>query len=416
MKKLRILCIILVVCFLVMLPVGCKTASETTAAAAASGETTAVTTAAAETTAVVKSGPVSVQVLDVAGEEPMAKASILQFAKDNPDLITYLDYFPASAPEVATKIQAEQKGGSLTTILVFAGFEGMEAGVKQGVYEELIPKYQDQLSGVMDSLTEEGKIGFDAAAGFGIPHVCSPGGPMFTYNPDKIKPEDVPTTPQELLDWAKANPGKFTYPRPSNSGAGYEWLQGIPYLLGEAEPAGDPANWTLVWPYLQELGKYIDYYPTGSAIAYKELAEGTRYILAVHVGYETNTRVLGTLPLNFKQTWFKNSVWVLDTNFMCIPKGLDEARTNIALKLMAYLDSPEQQIYTFDGGFMYPGPAIKGVTLDMAPQESRDALQAVITPEVLDAIATIPKVAPLPVDYLIKAFDMWDKQVGSQSK
>jgi putative spermidine/putrescine transport system substrate-binding protein len=267
----------------------------------------------------------------------------------------------------------------------------------------------------MDSLTPEGKIGFDAVAGYAIPHVCSPGGPMFTYNPDKIKPADVPTTPAELLAWAKANPGKFTYPRPSNSGAGYEWLQGIPYLLGEKEPAGDPANWTLVWPYLEELGKYIDYYPTGSAIAYKELAEGTRYILPVHVGYETNTRVLGTLPLNFKQTWFKNSVWVLDTNFMCIPTGLDAARTNIALKLMAYLDSPEQQIYTFDGGFMYPGPAIKGVTIDMAPQADRDALKAVITPEVLNAIETIPKVAPLKVDYLIKAFDMWDKLVGSKS-
>ncbi len=45
------------------------------------------------------------------------------------------------------------------------------------------------------------------------------------------------------------------------------------------------------------------------------------------------------------------------------------------LALINHLLKPEAQAATYDKGYFYPGPAIKGITLDMAPQESRDVLK-----------------------------------------
>ncbi len=52
---------------------------------------------------------------------------------------------------------------------------------------------------------------------------------------------------------------------------------------------------------------------------------------------------------------------------MCVPKGVSDEKLAVLLDLMSYLLTKEQQAYTYDEGYFYPGPAVKGVTLDMAP-------------------------------------------------
>lgn len=360
-----------------------------------------------------KGKPTKIVILDPAGELVMVQQSLDSFKAQNPTLVSDIEVIPASAPETTTKIQAEQAAGNLITTFVFTGYDGLCGGMEAGVYEEILPQFKDQLPGLEESFTEASKLQFAMSKGYGIPHACSPGGPMTTYNPDRIK--NPPKTAEELLAFAKANPGKFMYPRPSNSGAGYAWLQGIPYLLEEKDPK-NPRSWEKVWPYLEEIGKYIDYYPTGSALCYKEFNEGTRWIITTAVGYETNQRVMGAMPAHFKRNFFTNLHWISDANFICIPKGLDEARKNVSLKLLAYLLTREQQAYTYDDGFMYPGPAIKDVPLSLAPKETQDKLNAVITPDLTNAITDFPTEAPLGSKELVEAFDMWDRLVGSKKK
>ncbi len=357
--------------------------------------------------------PTKIVILDPAGEQQVSQISLDAFKAKNPKLVSDIEVIPASAPETTTKIQAEQAAKNLITTFVFTGYDGMCGGIETGIYEQILPQFSSKLPGLEASFTDAAKLQLGMVKGYGIPHTCSPGGPMTTYNPARIA--NPPKTAEELLAFAKANPGKFMYPRPSNSGAGYAWLQGIPYLLGETDPT-HPANWTKVWPYLEEIGKYIDYYPTGSALCYKEFNEGTRWIITTAVGYETNQRVLGAMPKTMTQNFFTNLKWVSDANFICIPKGLDEARRNLSLALTAFLMTPEHQAYTFDDGFMYPGPAIKNVPLSMAPKESQTRLNAVLTPALLDAITKFPTVAPLGTKELVEAFDMWDKLVGSKKK
>ncbi|MGP4854925.1 extracellular solute-binding protein, partial [Klebsiella pneumoniae] len=73
-----------------------------------------------------------------------------------------------------------------------------------------------------------------------------------------------PTTAEELLAWAKANPNRFFYGRPANSGPGRTFLMGLPYILGDKDPMDPEKGWDKTWAYLKELGNYIEYYPAGT--------------------------------------------------------------------------------------------------------------------------------------------------------
>ena len=74
----------------------------------------------------------------------------------------------------------------------------------------------------------------ELAGDYGIEVTFMPAGPLLEYNPDKVK--QVPTTPQELLAWCKANPNRLIYARPANSGPGRTFVMGLPYLLGDKDP------------------------------------------------------------------------------------------------------------------------------------------------------------------------------------
>ena len=84
----------------------------------------------------------------------------------------------------------------------------------------------------------------------------------------------------------------------------------------------------------------------------------------------------------------------------------------VLLDLMKYLLTPKAQAYTYDQGYFYPGPAVKDVPLSMAPQDSQDAINQFGRPEYADWIANNPIEVPLLPDKMVKAFDIWDKQVG----
>ena len=196
---------------------------------------------------------------------------------------------------------------------------------------------------------------------------------MFTYNPDKVK--KTPKTPAELLEWCKANPGKFMYARPANSGPGRAFLQGLPYILGDKNPK-DPKTWDKTWKFLKDLDQYIDYYPSGTGITFRELGEGTRWMLASHMGWDLNQRILGTIPANYQGFFLNKTTWVNDAHFAAIPKGLGHGNQEMALKLIAWILTPAMQAYTYDNGYFYPGPAIEDVPIRFAPADSQEKVQA----------------------------------------
>ena len=136
-------------------------------------------------------------------------------------------------------------------------------------------------------------------------------------------------------------------------------------------------------------------------------------LITTAVGYETNQRVMGAMSPECKQLFMDALHWVTDSNFFCIPKGLDNQDIELGLLFIEFCLSPEIQPLMYQTGFMYPGPVIKGVTLANAPQEVQDELNSVLTQDLLDAIRDYPHVGPMSMVNLVKAFEMWDTEIGT---
>ena len=244
----------------------------------------------------------------------------------------------------------------------------------------------------------------------GVAVVYTPSGPLFEYMPDRLK--TVPKTAAEFLAYVKANPKRFTYARPLNSGPGWTFLQGLPYILGDSDPT-DPMNgWAKSWEYLKELGTGIDYYPSGTTATMKELGEGTRDVIVSTCGWDINPRALGIVPKEAEVFALDYTSWIPDTQFMCIPKGTAEAKLPVLLSLMSYMLTPEAQALTFDKGYFYPGPAVKNVSLAMAPEESRAVIKDFGRAKYDDLIARLPTKPPLTPERLVAAFRRWDQEIG----
>ena len=233
-----------------------------------------------------------------------------------------------------------------------------------------------------------------------------------TTRPRSSRP---PTTPQELLAWCKANPNRLIYARPANSGPGRTFIMGLPYILGDKNPK-DPVNgWDKTWAYLKELNSCIEYYPTGTGAVMKELGEGSRDMTVTMTGWDINPRVLGIVPKDYKVAPFKGMTWVNDAHYMVIPKGVPPEKVAVVLDLMAYLLTPEAQAYTYDKGYFYPGPAVKNVSLSMAPKESRRTRsRSTGVPSTRAGSRSSRTRSRCRRKAQVEAFRIWDQQVGAQ--
>lgn len=357
--------------------------------------------------------PAKISIIDCAGNLQLTKVAIEAFRVANPKLVSDVEYLAATSPELPAKIKAQQMAGNVDTTMVLTGYDAMAAGLEMNIWENLMPTYKKYFKDLETNYVSGAKQAYNLFKGYGVVVTYCPGGPMFTYNPAKVP--SPPTTPEALLAWAKENPGKFLYARPSNSGPGRCFLQGLPYILGDKAPKS-PKTWDKTWKFLKELDPYVDYYPTGTGITFKELAEGTRYIIASHLGWDMNQRILATIPANFQGYFMKNTTWVTDAHFMCMPKGLDKNKREATLALMSFLMKPQAQAITYDNGYFYPGPAIKNVPISLAPKESRDKVSAAIRPAYDKAVNEFPSETQLDSKAMVEAFDMWDKVIGAKTK
>ncbi|MDR3524022.1 MAG: extracellular solute-binding protein [Acetobacteraceae bacterium] len=354
---------------------------------------------------------VGISIIDAAGNLALTRPGFEAFAKANPGKVNHITYTSATAPEIPGKLMAQQAAGKVDIDLILGGNDVLAAGIAQKLWEPLFPNHAAALPS-LDILSPMAKRLQSAAENQALVVAVCPGGPILEYMPDAVK--TCPTTAEELLAWAKQNPKKFMYARPANSGPGRAFMMGLPYILGDSNPRDPNKGWDKSWAYMEELGKYIEYYPTGTGATMKELAEGTRSIIASHVGWDINPRALGTVPKEAKIQPIKGFHWIGDSHFMCVPKGLTADKLALVLELVTYMMQPAAQAYTFDKGYFYPGPARAGVTIDQAPKESRDVIAEYGRPEYAKLIADNPIELPLDAEPMVYAFQRWDQQVGAK--
>ena len=335
------------------------------------------------------SKPVELNILDVAGNLQLTKQMIENFKAAHPEVLSKVTYSTAPAPSMAGKLKAEQDGGVAQTHLVLSGTDGLSAGIANGTLAKVLPDFAGRFPNLMQNYQEPAAKMQELANGYGVEVVYYPSGPLLEFNP-----------------------GAVQYARPANSGPGRTFLMGLPYLLGDKDPKDPDKGWDKTWAFLQELGKYVKYYPSGTTETMKNLASGSVDMVTSMTGWDLNPRKLGTVPNTVKTAMMQPMHWVTDAQYALIPKGLSPDQESAILQLIAWMLKPDQQAIAYDDGYFYPGPAVKDVTLQMAPQKSQDTVKQFGRPEYEQWIAQYPKETSLPAEQQVKAFDRWNQLVG----
>lgn len=353
---------------------------------------------------------VTLNILDVAGNKQLTEGIFNDFVSEHPDVVSAVTWETAGAPDMAGKLKAQQQAGNLQIDLVLTGTDGLSAGISEDLFVPIAAEYKDRLSN-MDNYQEPAAQMQELAQDKGVALTYYPSGPLLEYNPDKVP--NPPTTAEELLAWTQENPGKFGYARPANSGPGRTFLMGLPYILGDDDPKDPEAGWTKTWDYLKQLNQNISSYPTGTGVTMNNLKNGTWDMALTTTGWDINPRALEQVPANFEVQALEGFTWVTDAQYAVVPKGVSADKMAAILQVLQYALTPEQQAKTYDSGYFYPGPAVEGVTLDMAPQSSQDIIEKFGRPEYDALIEDNPKATPISAEDLVTAFNTWDTEVAS---
>jgi putative spermidine/putrescine transport system substrate-binding protein len=353
--------------------------------------------------------PITISIIDNGGDLQSTQAIIENYQKAFPNKVKDIKIQRAPAPETPAKIKAQQDAGRADINLVLTGQDAASVLAAHQQLIRLFPTYDKMFP--KDELREEAKILQDEGGGYLMPTVVSDGGPVFIYNPAKVK--NPPKTANELLAWAKANPKRFLYARPANSGPGRSIMCGMPFILGDKGPMDPEKGWDKTWAYLKELGKYTEYYPTGTLFTLREFAQEQRWLIAGIEEWDLKPRAEGVIPPEAKITILDNTTFIIDGHYWGIPKGVPQNEVEVLLDLMKFMRRVDQQELTWKA---FIGPSIKAATLDKAPADIRDYVKQYWRPE-YDQVGPGKKykfATQLPFKEMTYALDRWDREVGAQ--
>ncbi len=353
--------------------------------------------------------PITISIIDNGGDLASTGVIIENYKKANPNKVKEIKIQRGPAPETPAKIKAQQDSGRTDINLVLTGQDAGSVLAANKQMIELFPKYDQMFP--RDELNEAAKVLQDSGGGSLMPVVVNAGGPVFIYNPKKVnKP---PKTIEEFLAWAKANPNRFLYARPANSGPGRSIICGLPYILGDKAPMDPEKGWDKTWAFLKELGKSMEYYPTGTLFTLREFAQEQRWMISGIMEWDMKPRAEGVIPPESKITILENTTFVIDGHYWGIPKGVPQNEVEVLLDLMKFMRRPDQQVLTWKA---FIGPSIKAATFDKAPADIRDLVKEHWRPE-YDQIGPDKKYKMAPqLDFkeLTYAMDRWDREIGAQ--
>ena len=354
--------------------------------------------------------PLEISVLDGAGGLALAQPILDNYRKLKPHLVSKFLYTKAAQPEIAPKLKAQQAANRVDIDLCLLGSTAVMMGMSDGVYTQLLPTHANVLPKLDDILLDNARKMQALVQGNGIVMGVCPFGPLLTYLPERVK--NPPTTAEDLLAWTRANKNRFMYARPANSGIGIAFVLGLPYLLKDSNPKDPVKGWDKTWAYMKALGENIEYYPAGTAALLKEFGEGSRDLIPTVTAFDVNARALGVVPKEARIATLKGFHWVNESQYWCVPKGVAPERLAVILDMINFMLTKEQQAFIWDKGYFYPGPAVKGVPLEMAPAESQAVIKEFGRPEYDALIANNPHETPLEPAVQVAAFRRWDEEIG----
>ena len=204
-------------------------------------------------------------------------------------------------------------------------------------------------TGLLPNLANVPKVLIKNGKG-GIPYRAST--VLLAYNSKNVK--TPPKTLAELIAWAKANPGKFTYNAPSGGGSGYSFVQTVidSYLTAKeintlvtVPNKALQAKWDKGWEALRALNK-VTYgqngtYPVNNQATLDLLSKGLVDMGPVWSDQIASALKAGTMPKDVKVTTISKPSFTGGPAFLGIPNN--SPNRNGARVLVNWVLSPAAQ-------------------------------------------------------------------------
>ncbi|MCF8114321.1 MAG: ABC transporter substrate-binding protein [Desulfotignum sp.] len=285
-----------------------------------------------------------------------------------------------------------------------------EAGLLFGPFSGRLPRVRQNVD--PDSITYDFGYPVD---GYEAPY----GKAQFVFEYDTARIDTVPTTIDELKQWIKNNPGRFTYPQPPDF-TGSAFVRHVFYAVTgghEQYMAGwDPdlykTNAPLLWDWLNEITPFLwqkgRTYPRDSAFLDTLFARGEVALgMSYHPPHAQNMIIQGSYPGTVK-TFVLDDGSIFNTHFTAIPFNAPNKAG--AMVLADFLISVDAQLSKFRPENWGDFPALDLDRLDPADRgrfNTIDLGPATLTPEQLAPVA----VPEIPAPYLEALEQDWKTHV-----
>jgi len=157
------------------------------------------------------------------------------------------------------------------------------------------------------------------------------------YNKEFVK--TPPTTLDELKEWIKANPKKFSYvdPRTGYTSSGAAFLVAVMHAYGNIN---DPATWSAGWKWLKEIEPYCAEHPRSDELLLEGLRRGDLWMIAFWNDW--GMFAIETLKLDFVGYFMPKEGMPVRSTPLAIP--VDAAHPIAALTFIDYMLSDEAQL------------------------------------------------------------------------
>lgn len=236
---------------------------------------------------------------------------------------------------------------------------------------------------------------------------------VYIYNSEKVK--NPPKSFEELKEWVKKNPGKFTYPAATDFTGSAFIRQGFYETCGGYEKYLKPIDTNKLvedskplWQYLNEIKPYLweqgKTYPESLSKLDQLYSSGEVWMTMGYDEARASSEIKkGTFPSSTKTMVFSSGT-LANTHFLTIP--FNSPNKAGAEEVINFLLSPEAQIAKFDPKNWGDGLAIDFSKLSGAEKNSVKAIDrgAATLPEAELESHRVPEIKASYVDFLEKGW------------
>lgn len=206
---------------------------------------------------------------------------------------------------------------------------------------------------------------------------------VFFYDSARTEAADLPDNMPELLDWAKANPGRFSYPQPPDFIGSSFLKQALSELIDDPAKLLQPVNTMTFEQDVEPLFAYLDEltptlwrsgeaYPQNYPDMKQKLADGELDIIFAFNPAEASAGIAsGELPDTVRSFTFSGGT-LGNTHFVAIPYNAN-AKAG-ALVLADFLLSPEAQARKQDPAY-WGDPTV--LSLAKLSEQDRERFKAI---------------------------------------